>query len=232
MTTTIILSIVIALLILVIFHLMNKSQQEIEALDEKITQLKQSNLSLETNQLKFQLQPHTLNNILSNLRVFSSKLNRGMESLSETLEYIFYKNDDTLVSIEDEIGFVKSYLELNDLFLHEIDAIQLFEDKVDSKSEFYSKVCIPHLISAYFIENAFKHGDTKHPEFLKINIELQENVFTLNVINKIKKKNINTKSGIGLKNMQRRLNILMEGKYEVKNSCNEEEYYSTLILKL
>lgn len=205
-------------------------QKRNKVLSIKNKELLKNNLMLEANHLKFLLQPHTLNNILSNLKVFSNKLNRGMDSLSDILEYIFYKGENHFVSVKDEIDFIKKYMALNDLFIHEIDAIVINDSHIDIRSEYYELECIPHLITAYFLENAFKHGDVNHPEFLRIHISLKKNRFELNVVNRISIHHREKKNGIGLKNMNKRLNLLMNGKFEIKNSCNEEIYQSTLII--
>lgn len=188
------------------------------------------NISLEANRLKFILQPHTLNNILAQLKVFSNKLNRGMDFLSDNLEYIFYKGENHFVSLEDEIEFIKNYLALNGLFIRGIDAITIDDSRVDKNSNYYHIECFPHLITAYFLENAFKHGDTNHTDFLKVYLTLERDRFELTVINQIKVASYHKKSGVGLENMKSRLNLLMNGKFEIVQRCNENEYHSTLII--
>lgn len=186
------------------------------------------NALLEADQLKFQLQPHTLNNILAHLKLFSNRLNKGLDSLSKTLEYILYKGNDHLVSVDDEIIFIKEYIKLNELFISEIDTIKEDYSKVNKNSKKYSNPCIPHLITAYFIENAFKHGFISQKESLKISVSLSDEIFKLEVINKIQHKPSKEKDGLGLNNMKKRLDLLITSKYEIKNSCNEKEYFSTL----
>lgn len=186
------------------------------------------NALLLNEHLKFQLQPHTLNNILANLKVFSSKLNKGLDSLSETLVYILYKGNHNLVSVQDELNFIKKYMELNDLFIHAIDAIQIDTHKVSVTSKHYHTPCIPHLITAYFIENAFKHGDMYHPEFLKIELHLTDNHFILKVSNKIKQKPVKSNGGVGLKNMRERLDLLLPGNYEIDIIDKGLDYITTL----
>lgn len=203
---------------------LNKTDKLNKSLSEKI-------VMLEAEQLKFQLQPHTLNNILANLNVIANKLNKGLSSLSETLEYILYKGNTHLVTVEDEMNFIKKYLALNDLFISEIDSIKFDSSQVDANSKYFTSACVPHLITAYFIENAFKHGDVNHPEFLKINLKLSENTFEMNVVNRIKQKPNVSKGGIGLNNMKKRLNILMTGRYEINNDFDDQEYHSTLIIR-
>jgi len=79
-------------------------------LQKENSKLQADNALIEAEKLKFQLEPHTLNNLLANLMAISSKLNRGMEALSEILEYIIYKGNAHFVSGEDEVTFIKKYL--------------------------------------------------------------------------------------------------------------------------
>lgn len=194
--------------------------------------LLRENSLLATDHLKFQMQPHTLNNILANLKAISSKLSRGMDALSETLEYILYKGRTNLVSVEDECSFIKTYLALNDLFITELDAIVVNVDQVDRNSPYYTTECIPHLITAYFIENAFKHGDVNHPEFLQIELKLDHALFQIHVSNRIKHKPSNKVGGIGLLNMEKRLAHLLKGKYQINTSSTHDTYDAILTIQL
>jgi len=81
------------------------AQERIQLLKDK-EELARENVLLETHHLKFQLQPHALNNILSELRAIAKKLGRGMDSLSSTLEYILYKGRTNLVSVQEEVEFI------------------------------------------------------------------------------------------------------------------------------
>ena len=77
----------------------------------------------------------------------------------------------------------------------------------------------------------FKHGDLNHPDFLKISIELTANTFRFTVINRINKITNSAKKGIGLSNMKERLVLLESINHEIKQSCNEDEYQSILVIK-
>jgi LytS/YehU family sensor histidine kinase len=88
------------------------------------------------------------------------------------------------------------------------------------------------LITAYFIENAFKHGDIHHPEFLRISLKLTDNTFQMTVVNKVLVKAKESKGGLGLDNMKKRLELLLTGKYEIHTEYTEQEYKSTLTIKL
>ena len=203
-----------------------------DALVKEKVALEAENALLGAEHLKFQLQPHTLNNILANLKTIATKLSRGMDALSETLEYILYKGRTNLVSVEDELGFLQTYLKLNDLFLTGVDAIVIDSSEVDRGSPFFEQACIPHLISAYFIENAFKHGDQDHPEFLRIRVKLDHQLFQLHVTNRIRQKPDARLGGLGLQNMEKRLELLMNGRYRINTSSTQEEYHAILTIQL
>ena len=186
---------------------------------------------LEAEHLKFQLQPHTLNNILAHLKLTANKLNKGLASLSETLEYILYKGNNHLVTVDEEMTFIQEYLRLNELFISELDSIKEDYSQVNKNSKYFSSPCIPHLITAYFIENAFKHGNITEKESLKISLKLTDNEFQLTVINKIKNKPQTANGGLGLNNMKKRLELLVANKYDIKNNITEDVFHSTLTIQ-
>jgi sensor histidine kinase YesM len=51
------------------------------------------------------------------------------------------------------------------------------------------------------------------------------------VINKIKQRNNQSKGGIGLSNMRKRLDLLLTEKFEITNRSDENEYYSSLTIQ-
>jgi len=220
--------------IVYVISLSNKLDKEKRSREKLIkinSKLLADNALLEAEHLKFQLQPHTLNNILANLKSIANKLNKGMDSLSETLDYILYQGQNHLVSVEDEMNFIKKYLALNDLFISEIDSIKFDGSHINTHVKQYTTACVPHLITAYFIENAFKHGDVNHPEFLNIQLILSEKAFEMHVNNRIKQKTTPKNGGLGLINMKKRLDLLLTDQYEIKTICGEQEYHSTLIIR-
>lgn len=227
--------ILIAILIIVIF-LIAQYTVRIMQLNSKMMKrnadISAKNTSLEMHKLKYALQPHTLNNILANLKAMSNQISKSMDSLSDILEYIFYHGENHLESIEHEVEFIKGYVQLQSVFTREIDSIQLNVQHVDKRSSKYSQPIIPHLITAYLIENAFKHGDIHHSEFLKLTISSSENDFSFVVKNKTKPNYESRREGIGLKNMHERLKILKEGKYTFETNKSEDEFTAALTIKI
>lgn len=211
----------------------NKISEHNKQLTRANSQLVADNALLEAEQLKFQLQPHTLGNVVSTLNAIAKNLHRGTESLAESLNYILYKGNSHLVSVEDEVGFIRKYIQLNQLLYSDIISVNLDDSQVDSNSRHYKQHCIPHLISAYLIENAYKHGDKAHPEFLKIKVVLIEDKFEIIVINKVNPKPAqNVSGGIGLKNMEKRLALLFGNKFRIEKTSDASVYSTTLTLTL
>ena len=208
----------------------NSLEKEVLELSIEKTQLAKENTILEAVKLKYQLQPHTVNNFFAQMRSFASRLHKGMESLSTTLEYMFYKGSDNFVSIEEELEFIKNYVELNKSFLPEYSSVKIDSSLIDENLNPENKR-IPHLITAYFLENAFKHGDKTHPEFLRIFVKANNTFFEIKVVNKLRL-NVSKvqKKGIGLENMKKRLDLFTPNRYTFKTSCNETEYHSILII--
>lgn len=222
-------SVLLLLYYLVSYQSLKKSQIHLRKEFEK---LKFRNTDLETHQRKFELKPHTLKNILANIKEMSNQISRSMDSLSSLLEYIFENSEEHYASIQDEVDFIKGYITLQDNFTIGIKNAKFDESLLDEHNPNYHKKVIPHLVSAYLIENAFKHGDSSHPDFLYIQVKLDGDIFEINVTNKIRKNYTPQKVGIGLSNMKSRLRHLNDGKYKYECSQTEEEYKSKLILNL
>jgi two-component system, LytTR family, sensor kinase len=239
-----VIALIVTLIILAVK--LNKANQINTNLDRKISDLSNQNDNLksensrliadnallEAEHLKFQLQPHTLGNVVTTLNAIAKNLHRGTESLAESLNYILYKGNTHLVTVEEEINFIKKYIQLNQLLYSDIISTSIDDSQVSKTSKFYTAQCIPHLISAYLVENAYKHGDKTHPDFLKIVLKLSDFYFEMTVVNRLNAKPTeNQNGGLGLKNMEKRLELLLNDKYEIKRNYNEQEYHSTLIIR-
>ena len=81
-----------------------------------------------------------------------------------------------------------------------------------------------------FVENAFKHGDISS-EIIRISIESKGNEILFHQRNKIStsKKDIN--SGIGIKNVTQRLDLIYGENYSLKITSENGFYETNLIIK-
>ena len=181
----------------------------------------------ELRHLKSQLNPHFLFNTLNNLYglavVKSDKLPPLMLKLSELLRYSVYDTEQTFVQLEKELTYLKNYVELEKIRLNEDVTIEF------NQSGDFSNQQIAPLLLIVFVENSFKHFSYKRNEsgFIIINLSNRENILSLSIKNSIDSTIYaeNKKSkGIGLSNVQKRLNMLYPKKHQLEIT-NESKFY-------
>ena len=190
-----------------------------ESLKEK--RLKQrrenENLKTELSFLRSQVSPHfmfnVLNGIVALIRQKSDKLEPTVIELSKLMRYMLYESDEKKVSLKTEIEYLKSYIDLQMLrFGNKTDIL------FDIRNEMPDKHIEPMLLIP-LVENAFKHGtNVIEKPFIHITLHFEKEGLHLNVKNKCRQshKILNgNNSGIGLNNLQRRLNLLYPGSHEL-----------------
>jgi LytS/YehU family sensor histidine kinase len=200
-----------------------------DTLIKENAQLEAENALLRTDNLKIQLEPHTVKNIMGRLQAYASNLSHGMDTMMKTMDYVLYKGSTHAVSVEEEVDFMRSYMDMQAIVRKERDGMELVTDKIDKNSRWYTQPCIPHLVTGYLLENAFKHGDVEHPEFLRVVVSLVGNDFRMEVMNKIGKKHGTAAGGIGLKNMNERLESLLDGSFQIEHGHLSADMYRAVI---
>ncbi|WP_305953212.1 sensor histidine kinase [Emticicia oligotrophica] len=195
-------------------------------------QIELEKTTAELNMLKLQISPHFLFNTLNNIRwLIRKKSEQSEESvmkLSEILRYIIYEVEGSKVEFSREIEHLRNFIELQTLRLP-IEGNVVF--KVDENIKNY---LIEPLLFIHFVENAFKYGiDSKNAPDIVFEFSTLPNGLTFYSKNKIllKKANIQNE-GIGLTNIQRRLELLYPNKHELKITHNDEYFEVNLKLIL
>jgi two-component system LytT family sensor kinase len=183
-------------------------------------------LSSELAFLKSQVNPHFLFNILNNIcslaRKKSDETENAIIKLSQIMRYMLQDSKDEKVSLEKEVEYLQSYIELQRLRLHETVKINF---SVGGRPELGS---IEPLLLIPFVENAFKHG-VSYQDSSEILIHLYslEHSLSFTVENHIVKQTDETVeqgSGIGLKNVIRRLELLYPGKHKLQITDDGGQY--------
>lgn len=190
-------------------------------------------LYAELSYLKQQVNPHFLFNALNN--IYSLSLSKSdmttnaILKLSSILRYMLYETNKKQVSLKDEVEIIMNYIDLQKLRLTEKVKTDF---KVTGNAGNY---LIEPLLLLPFIENAFKYGaDNMHASFIKINIDIADDLLILKVENKIvlnPAKN-NNDYGIGLKNIQRRLELLYPNNHTLTINENDKIFIVYLSIKL
>ena len=128
--------------------------------------------------------------------------------LSEILRYVIYDSSTEKTPLEKDIHYVSNYIDLQCLRLaNKVTVNYLIEG--DSKD-----LKIAPLLLIVFIENAFKHGISyTHPSAITIAIKIFDKALEMMVSNPVTGDISLETSGIGLKNVKRRLDLLYPENY-------------------
>lgn len=183
---------------------------------------------MELQFLKSQLNPHflfnSLNNIYSLAYQKSDKTADAILKLSEIMRYMIYESNDSWVSLSKEIDYVQSYIELQKLRFKDGAAVEF-----SLNGEIDDQQVVP-LILISFVENAFKHGVANDPtDPIRINIIANQKILNFSVSNKKNKYNKDIMGGVGLNNVERRLQLLYPDRYKL-NIVNSATHYTTELM--
>ncbi len=198
------------------------------------TMLQKEKLDAELQSLKAQLHPHflfnTLNNIYSITQNSSPPASEMLVKLSGLLRYILYECDQPFVILSKEITMLKDYIELEKIRYSKNLELDI------SWPEDTNGYIIAPLLLLPLVENCFKHGSSRMLEqaWIKIQAELKENIFTIKLINGKPAEELSStlNYGIGLGNVQKRLELLYPGKHEFKIISEQEVFIVNLRLEL
>jgi two-component system, LytTR family, sensor histidine kinase AlgZ len=222
-------------LFIVFFVAMLKFVEDWFELEAKKKEIENEKLVAELRFLKAQINPHflfnTLNNLYSLAFMNSPNTTVVIDKLSQMMRYMMYDSNHAKVSLDKEIDYMHNYISLEKLRLNNEVPIAF---KINGNTE---GVQIVPLILITFLENAFKHGVSNNAKnaWVNITLDLSENKCIYTVENsKLSEKDekTNEKSGIGLQNVQRRLELSYPNKHELKVEDNEKHYLVHLKLDL
>lgn len=192
------------------------------------SKLESEKKDMELQFLKSQLNPHflfnSLNNIYSLAYQKSDKTADAILKLSELMRYMIYESNDSSVDLSKEVDYVQSYVQLQRLRFKDGASVE-----VNINGEIDGQKIIP-LILISFVENAFKHGVANDPtDPIKINISANTQILHFSVTNKKNKTNKDAIGGVGLNNVERRLQLLYPDRYKL-NVVNSATHYTTELM--
>lgn len=199
LTSTVIITIVINFIMTSRSFLFNWRQSAIDA--EK---LQKENIAAKYESLKNQVNPHFLFNsfnALSNL-VYEDpdKAVKFIKQLSEVYRYVLETRDRELVSLQEELHFLQSYIYLQKIrFGEKLDIDITLSDTTSN---------IPPLALQILVENAIKHNIVSEEDPLFVKIYSDDGYLV--VENNLQKKNQphEPSPGVGLENICKRYEFL------------------------
>lgn len=185
----------------------------------------------ELRSLRSQINPHfllnTLNNIYALTAIDASRAQDAIQKLSLLLRHLLYDNQEQLVNLEKEVDFLRSYTDLMRIRLpRNVEVTFDFEPPS-------VPVRVAPLLAVSLVENAFKHGvSPTEPSFIHIRITAEGSRVVCDIENSNHPKTELDRSGhgIGLQQVQRRLDLAYPGHYEWNYgpSADGKTYRSTI----
>lgn len=194
-------------------------------------QLEKQKLQAELSALKGQLNAHFLFNTLNNLYGLAKKKSEhapsGILMLSEMLHFVLYDCTHEAYPLQKELDFINNYIELEKLRYGERLEIQKEEDLQNGNTEIAPLLLFP------FVENSFKHGASKKKDqvWIKISVRADPQGLRFEVENnKFAEPPGNPKSagGLGLANVQKRLEILYPQRHTLDIRSDDSTFYVRL----
>jgi two-component system, LytTR family, sensor kinase len=192
--------------------------------------LQKETLTMELSFLRSQVSPHfmfnALNSMVSLARKKSDLLEPALLKMSNLMHYMLYDSDEEKVSLNKEVEYIRSYIDLQTMRFGDSVKI-LFMVQPGN----YSHIIEPMLLIP-LIENAFKHGVNvaDEPE-ISIELAVAEKEVSLTVSNKTipyTAQVADKTKGIGLTNLERRLKILYPGKHQLAAEKKGNWFHASL----
>ena len=182
--------------------------------------LEKEQLETELNFLKQQFNPHFLFNTINSIFFLIHKkpdtASGSLARFSDLLRYQLYECNVPRIALSKEINYLKNCIELEKLRQNENVRVSLELDDYPG-----DELCIAPFMLVTFVENAFKHVSKEPglPNWITIRLKVDRHRLNFFVSNSKSPSAIGTvlhNSGIGLKNVRRRLDLLYPGRHELK----------------
>jgi uncharacterized protein (DUF2164 family) len=193
--------------------------------EQKNKELEKEKLQTELAFLKNQVSPHffmnTLNNIHALIDINSEDAKESIIKLSKLMRYLLYDSEQGKTTLPKEIEFIKSYVDLMRMrFTSDVDIKLSFPETTPD-------IEIPPMLFTSLLENAFKHGISyQSNSFVGIYMKIHEKQLFFRIKNSMHKNNGEhlEKGGLGLPNLNKRLELLYGSDFTLSNSENENTF--------
>lgn len=204
--------------------------------EQQLIETEKARTEAELKNLKSQLNPHfllnTLNNIYALILFNRDKAQEALQELSKLLRYVLYDNQEENVPLEKEFAFIQNYIALMRIRLPEHAKVDV-QLTIDSGKS----IQIAPLLFISLIENAFKHGiSSTEPCFVFIYLRGRNDgtvVCHIQNSNFPKREEDKSGSGIGLEQVERRLELIYPNKYSWVQQISEngKKFHSLLTIQ-
>ena len=205
--------------------------------NERMAELRNLTLTMELNELRNQINPHFLFNMLNGIKALirkdPEKANLVIMKLSEFLRYQLYENNNEKTLLRSEINFLSNFLALEKLRRDNL-SVNIHSG---TSPRIINWVSLPPNLFTTFLENAVKHSvDINGAEsYINVSIEVRGDKLYFSCTNSKDpefKPSDKRNSGLGLANIKRRLELLYGDLYNLEITSTEKEHHIKLTIPL
>lgn len=190
--------------------------------------IKEAGLKEELRNLKNQINPHFLFNTLNNLNTLittdTQKASAVVLGLSDVLRFYLYEADKDKILLQKDINILQQVLDLEKIRRDDFEYTLNIHFNI-------SGVLVPPFVFIIFLENAIKHSlNNNAASKVNIGFTIDEGhvIFTCENSKPLNGKPVTSYGGLGLQNVQRRLELLY-GKNYTLNINDEGDRYAVLL---
>jgi two-component system LytT family sensor kinase len=187
--------------------------------------------------LRSQINPHFLFNVLNTL--YGTALQEealrtagGIQQLGDMMRFMLHDNHQDKIPMSKEVEYLTNYIALQRLRTETSPLIRI-ETAID---EVLPDAMIAPMLLIPFVENAFKHGiSLREPSWVRIRLNGEGKKMLFEIRNSVHARQgadpEKSKSGIGLKNVLHRLNLLYPGKHAFFVNQDDKEFFVQLMIE-
>jgi sensor histidine kinase YesM len=189
--------------------------------------------------LRSQFNPHFLFNTINSIFVLIHKnpdmASDSLAKFSDLMRYQLYECNEAQIPLKQELAYLENFIELQKL-RHDHDNLEV---STQFDHHYAGNLAIAPFVLIPFIENAFKHVSNEKGKrnWIKMRLTINQEDLHFDISNStspaIESSNeILEYHGIGLKNVQRRLDLIYPGKHHFDVIHNDHQFRATLRLHL
>ncbi len=192
-------------------------------------------LRTELSFLRGQVNPHFMLNVLNSMALLARRKSELLEpvllKLAGLMSYMLYDTNNEKISLEDEIRYLRAYIDLQLLRFGDDVTVQFNTSGILDNRYIEPMLLIP------LVENAFKHGiglvgqpeiaiDIRAPEADRLSMTVR-NKYNPLIGASGAHRTANRLPAIGLPNLRKRLELIYPGKFELTTG-NSDHVDATL----
>ena len=192
--------------------------------ERRMKELEAENTKQRLESLRYQINPHffmnTLNNIHALVDIDPDKAKESIEEFSKMMRILLYEGDSPTIPLSKELDFIEHFVSLMRLRYPEesVKIDMVFPDECTG-------AVVPPLVMASLVENAFKHGVSySNGSFIRVKVEVGDGKVVFRCSNSSHPSGNDTRHGIGLENIKKRLTLLYGEAYTLSIDETEGRY--------